>query len=145
MRIGSLRHTNAEWYSYLPLKWSDGPIVILGSKIYPNLEQTIENNYNNALQKVQNILNIWKSRDFSLVGKVHIISSLAVSQFLYHLQVLPSPQKDTYNAYNKIIKSFLWGEGRTKIAPSRLSQEHDRLGLKLTDLELKDKALKLAR
>ena len=94
LRIGSLHHTNAMWYSDLPLKWSDGPVKILGLNVFPKLSQTCDVNYSNALAKSANILARWSNRDLSLIGKRHIVNTLVISQFLYLFQILPSPSME---------------------------------------------------
>ena len=50
MRIGSLANTNAKIYTTLPIKWSDGPVRILGINWYPNIWDTINYNYEQALK-----------------------------------------------------------------------------------------------
>ena len=145
MRVGSLRHTTAKWYSSLPIKWSDGSMKILGLSVHPTLHETICKNYELALNKAENLCKIWTSRGLSLVGKVCVVNTLVASQFLYLLQVLPTPPKDIFDKYDKIIRDFIWDHGKTKIAKERLIQDYQDCGLRLIDLTLKDKSIKISK
>ena len=59
LRIGSLRKSDAKFVSDLPIIWSEGPVKILGIQMYSNLTETVRNNYENAIQKVEQIVNAW--------------------------------------------------------------------------------------
>ena len=62
LRIGSLRGTDAKYYSKLPLHWSDGPIKILGLKVVPNFEEMARLNYVDLLEKAENFLKLLAKR-----------------------------------------------------------------------------------
>ena len=114
MRIGATTGSNAEIYSRLPLTWSDGPIKVLGMWFYPNMKDTIERNYGDKIEKIQNIFKIWRKRSLTLIGKVLVINTLAVSQMLYCLQVLPMPSKMIIDRYNDLVRHFLWDDKKTQ-------------------------------
>ena len=67
-RIGSIRYSNAKFYTENPIQWSD-KINVLGVDIGPNL-QLLNMNYNELIVKSQTILDTWSSRSLSLIGKV---------------------------------------------------------------------------
>ena len=74
----------------------------------------------------------------------HIVNTLAVTQFLYPLQILPSPPEECITYFNKLVKGFIWDNKKSKISNVRLQQEWEYGGVKLVDLMLKDKSLKLS-
>ena len=121
MLIGSLQNTNAKMYSELPLHWSDGPIKILGVKFHPVMEESMQINYEEALEKAQSISQLWSvTGGLSLVGKTLIVNTLLISQFVYKLQCLPTPHQNVFERYDKIVKNFLWENRKAKIASDRL-------------------------
>ena len=142
LRLGSLRNTDAEYYSGLPIKWSDGPVKILGIYVFPDLDVMSEYNYLETIQKICNICKIWSYRSLSLLGKILVVNTLVISLFIYRLQVLSSPSQDILKRYKDIITEFLWEHKRPKIAYNRLITSYEQGGLQLQDLKLKDQALK---
>ena len=59
LRVRSLSETNAEFYSTLPLKWSDGTVQVLGILIANNITDTTKFNYEIALQKAKAVAKMW--------------------------------------------------------------------------------------
>ena len=76
--IGSLKYSDAEYYSGLSLKWSDGPIHILGIDIHNNPDVTAKENYMEILEKVKTICSVWAKRSLSLLGKILVVNTLIV-------------------------------------------------------------------
>ena len=79
MRLGACTGSNAKIYSKLPLIWSDSPMRILGIKVFPRCEDIVNSNYQNTLDKVDNIFKTWKWRNLSLIGKVQLVNTLAIA------------------------------------------------------------------
>ena len=72
MRIGSVATSNARIYTTYPIKWSDGPIKVLGVRFYNNSKDTLNQNYNDKFEKIENIFKVWGNRSLSLIGKIVI-------------------------------------------------------------------------
>ena len=70
LRIGSLRSTDAQFYSRLPLHWSDGPVTILGIDITGDWITTAQINYEKTLKKVESTFKIWSKRSLTVLGKI---------------------------------------------------------------------------
>lgn len=145
MRIGSLYKTNAKFYSDLPLKWSDGPIRVLGMYVHPQYTRLLELNYDDILLKVENLFHVWNTRSLTPVGKITVINALCNSQFVYKLQSLPTPPQYIFDNYTKAIREFIWDGKKAKIKLDRLCASYKEGGLQLRDLRLVDKSLKLAK
>ena len=62
------------------LKWPKDKVKSLGIWISTNPELSASLNYNEKLEKVKEILRCWKYRRLTLLGKITVIKSLAVSQ-----------------------------------------------------------------
>ena len=88
-RIGSIHNTNAMFYTQPQLAWTNEPVNILGIHVCCDEKTMVEINYRPLISKVKQILLSWSNRSLSLLGKVLIINSLIVSQFVYKMAVLP--------------------------------------------------------
>lgn len=143
MRVGSLHRSNAMFYSTLPLKWSDGPIKILGLWIHPQCEQTVSLNYDHMLDKMNSLLQVWSTRMLTPIGKIQIVNSVMNAQISYKLQCLPSPPKAFFRKYKKLVRMFIWSGKKAKISYTRLISSHAKGGLQLRDLQLIDRTFKV--
>ena len=96
---------------------------------------------NLKLRKLQTTLDMWSARDLSLFGRVMILKSLG--QLIYSSSILNIPEGFAHLVKTKLCK-FLWKNKRDKINRSGLYQDLDKGGLRLIDIEIMFKALKLA-
>ena len=142
-RIGSIRHSDAKLYTLKPFKWETDPISLLGVDITHNFADLVHRNYNQVFKKLDKIIELWGNRNLSLHGKIITVNVLMSSQFVYKLACLNSPTNDHYNQYKKTIRNFIWEGKNPKIAYSTLISSISEGGVKLVDLERKDKALKI--
>ena len=60
-------------------------------------------NYDQQLEKIKNITNIWKVRDLSLIGSIVILKFLALSKLAHLFFMLPNPTDSFYVKLKKII------------------------------------------
>ena len=141
-RLGSLAKVDAQKYC-AKLSWSETELNILGVNITHKIEKTIQSNYERILVKVGATLNVWRRRNLSLVGKVLIINTLAVSLFKYQMLVLPTIEESVVKKFNAIINDFFWSSRKPKISMQTLQLEKFQGGLGLVDIVLKDKSLKI--
>ena len=144
LRIGSLRNTDAKFYSTLPIKWSDGLVKILGFHIMSTLQETTRMNYQIAMEKVINTIKTRTSKSVSMLGRTQIVNSLLIPQFIFRMSALPSPGKEAYDEFRKAITNFIWDGKRARIKYNRLVNTFEKGGIKLTDLKLKDTSIKVA-
>ena len=113
--------------------------VILGIDTNPTSNQFFE-----ILNNGNKILEHWKRRGLSLMGKILIVNTLFVSLFVYAFQVLEDPQQELFDVYNECIKRFLWNDKKEKIKISVLQGPREGGGLKLCNLFCKLRSLKIA-
>ena len=102
----------------------------------------IERNYSILLQKVRDKIMMWRFRTLTPSGKVQIMNSLLSSVFAYKLLCLPTPLENILKQYKEKIVKFLWAGYANKIPYFKAIQNLEIGGLKLADLQIKDKALK---
>ena len=99
-------------------------------------------NYIKALNKVDNVLETWSNRKISIIGKITVVNTLVSTLFTNMFLCLLSPDKEFFHRYRQLVLRFLWDEKTPRICYDRLVQDYKDLGLKLINLELKDRALK---
>ena len=140
-RIGSIRNTNARFYSNKKLVWSDEDIELLGVTITNGPIQNSQD-YEKSIEKMKSVMNTWILRTLTLMGKVQVINTLMASLFVYKMMVHPNLTKEQLMKIMGIIKIFVWGEKRAKIKMEMLYNPKEYGGLKLVNFVHKQTALK---
>ena len=141
LRIGKDRDNDI--YNNLGLK-SVQVVKILGVNINNNIMEVTENLYRTQLDKMNNILKMWQMRNITSCGKVVLIKSFAVSQFVYFMSVLPSVDNTTFQDIEKALFKFIWDNKPDKIARKQLYGTFQEGGLNMVHLQTQFKALKIA-
>ena len=100
-------------------------------------------NFNLKINKLQTNLDIWKSRDLTLFGKVMIIKALGVASLIYSASNINVPKDIISNVKGRLFR-FIWKNKMDKINRVGLYQDYEKGGLCMTDIEIMIKALRLA-
>ena len=139
MWIGSSRGNETKPFG---IKWPDEPIKALG--VYYSYDSKLlhEKNFIEKLDSIKKLINIWSSRGLSIYGKVTIIKSFIIPKFIYISSLLPTP-KDIIKDLNQLLYKFLW-KGVDKTTRLSTINEYEKGGLKMIDLELMVKSLRLS-
>ena len=74
------------------------------------------------------------ARRLTLLGKITIIKSLAMSQIVYQLSSLPSHQTVVHEI-NSISYDFLWDSKGNKIKQTEIVNDYNKGGLKMIDIQ----------
>ena len=108
-------------------------IKILG--IYFSYSKKLKNekNFLDHVTKLQKVINIWKMRNLSLLGKITIFKTLAHSKII-HLALVTNVPTATIELLSKIQKEFLWGKNKSKIKHDTLCNDYENGGLKSVDI-----------
>ena len=142
--MGPWKNSDAKFYTLKRLYWSPNSITILGFKIYPDIGTIHKENFDVVLKKVDEIITRWKGRKLTLMGKVMVINHLINSLMIHKLIALPTPTDQFFKEYKAKIMDFMW-EGRpAKIRYEKIIQNYEKHRLKLIDIKVKEKALKIA-
>ena len=99
--------TGTLWYEMMSSKY----LEYLTLKI-KKLEN--EKNFLNHIIKLQNVLNMWRMRNVSLLGEISFFKTLAFSKII-HLTLVTSVPSSTIDLLNKKQKYFLWNKKNAKI------------------------------
>ena len=82
-------------------------------------DRFVNSNFIQKIEKIRSILDNWSARRLTLLGKITIIKTLAVSQIVYILSSLPTPP-DILKTINSILYDFLWDGKCDKIKRTNL-------------------------
>jgi hypothetical protein len=104
----------------------------------------IEQNYSLAIGKMENVIRLYQNVPLSLIGKVTVIKSLVIPKLVHILQVLPLPSKKYIDQINRLVRNFLWNNGKAKISLKQLTQCYEDGGLNLTDIVTLNNAIKIS-
>ena len=109
--------------------------------------------YNKALAEKENfyslsldyhaLLNIWKQRWLSLVGKIQIFKTLVASKPVYADSMISVPQKFC-GTLKSLHREFIWNGKKAKIKHSSLIGECRDGGLLTVDIDTKIPSLKIS-
>ena len=122
-------------------KWPKGKVKALGFWFSSDSNITVSHNYIDKVEKVKAMLSCWKFRRLSLLGKITVIKSLAVSQLVYILAPLQTDQK-AIKEINVLFYKFLWDGKGDKIKRNVMINDFSEGGLKMIDIESFNKSLK---
>jgi len=139
----SLRKWSNNINKPLNLKWLHSPVKILGIHFSYDEKRNNDLNFIQKIQKLQTKLDMWSARDFTIFERTMILKTLGLSKLAYSASNLVVPQGIADTKKTKSFK-FLWRNKKDKIKRSGLYQEPDRGGIRMTDLNIMFKALKLA-
>ena len=107
-----------------PILWAKEKVYALGVWLSTSVDKQLEANFMEKIIKLESILKSWSARRLTLFGKITIIKSLAVSQIVYLLSALPSPQ-GILQKNNSLLYDFLWGSKSEKIKRTEMINEYD--------------------
>ena len=140
-RIGSLAKTNAAMYTTKNFIWTNDNIDTLGVLLDCS-GQAVPENFSKISDKVEGTLKNWYLRKLTLTGKIQVINTLIASKFVYKMSVLQNFSPVQLNQANRIIRDFLWDQKPDKIPLHVLQLDYLQGGLRLVDLDSRQKALK---
>ena len=102
----------------------------------------IEANFFEKIEKIKKILSNWSARRLTLLGIIAILKSLAVSQIVYVLSSLPTPQ-GLIQEINVLLYDFLWDSKSDKIKRTEMINSYSKGGLKMIDIQSFNQSLKM--
>ena len=99
-------------------------------------------NFEKCLKDVKVMLNIWRKRNLSLLGKIQIVKTFAISKFVFCGSVLPVPMF-VIKELEQVIKDFVWNGKKRYIKKATLLGSYEQGGLAMIDIPCFFSALKI--
>ena len=89
------------------IRYVKGPVKILGIWIGKDFEEMIEKNFENKVKKLTHLINMWKSRNLSIKGKITLLRAQAMPLILYPCTILYVPE-EKLKEIDQIFFDFIW-------------------------------------
>jgi len=99
-------------------------------------------NYQGKVHEVEDILNDWRNKRLTLIGKIIVIKALAASQFVYILS--SSSRSKSLKETNNLHFKSLWDNKGNKIKQTEKIADYQDRGQKMLDIIEFNKALKIS-
>ena len=116
------------------IKWSEEPVKVLGVYVGWNLLVASRLTIEEKIVNIKKLIASWKHRKLTLNGKVLIIKSLALSQIIYIMNLLPFPDESIKEVEN-ILYDFLWNGKTHKVKKSVIIQDFKAGGHNMADIQ----------
>ena len=138
MYVGNINQKDCN----IPFRVSNDYMKILGINMGVKEKEARDETWNGVINKVKNTLNAWKPRRLKLKGKVLVVNALILSQIVYALTVIDMPEW-VHKELNSTITNYIWDGKLARIAQKTLIGKYEEGGLKLVDLNIKKKAIRI--
>ena len=100
-----------------------------------SLSNAVNINYADKIEKAQDWVSRWSRRYLTLYGKVTVIKTLLVSQFVYLIIPLLTPPKETLNKIQADLYKFIWGGKPDKIKREVTNNYKEHGGLNMIEFK----------
>ena len=141
--FGSMEGSKRKLCQDRSLDWDVTEFTILGVNFVVEIERIWHVNMDKKIQEIQRLLTRWKRRDLTILGKITVIKSLAISKLIHLLIALPNPPQQFFNQITKLFYNFIWNEGPDRVKREVLCNTYDMGGAKMVDIKHFADALKL--
>jgi len=118
----------------LGIRWPKEPIRILGVYVSYDKGKCDEINFESKVSKCNSVLNEWKGRNLTLIGRVQIVKTFIISMFLYVTSTIVMPHRYMKQIDN-MVRYFVWRGGKSKVSKSILQNNKCNGGLELPSME----------
>ena len=142
--IGSPSNSNDRLCTNFDLDWTQGPFKVLGVNFASVINNILELNQHEVLNKAENICKQWAKRKLTLIGRITIIKYLAMSKFTHLFIALPNPPPELIKYLDKLFYKFLWNNGPDRIKRSVIIKNLNEGGLRMMNTSYFIKALKIS-
>ena len=90
-------------------------------------------NFRNTLKSLKKASNFWKWRGLSLLGRIKITKTYAISKLMFRASVLPI-SKDLIKEADSLFYYFIWN-GKDKVKRNVMISEVEKSGLNMLDID----------
>jgi len=117
----------------LGIKWPENPLKILGVYCSYDIQECNKLNFETRIDKCKKVINEWKSRNLTMIGRIQILKTFIVSQFLYIVSATVMPERYV-TTINNLIVNFVWKGRKAKLARDILYKDVENGGLNVPEM-----------
>ena len=99
-------------------------------------------NYELCLESIRTLLNNWRWRPLTILGKITVVKSLALSKLVHLFMAIPNPPTNYLKRLESVIYKFIW-KGVDKVKRSVMIGKIEQGGLNMIHLESFSNSLKI--
>ena len=133
--IGKKKHVKEKIDTGKNLVWGNTDFNLLGINFSVDLNYMEDMNYKHSIESVKELLNKWKKRFLTPLGKITVIKTLALAKFNHLFTSLPTPTPDKIKTINNLFYSFIWDDKPDKINRNLKTKSFQKGGLNMIDTE----------
>jgi len=137
--LGSLKDSSN---SVGGITWTSDLVKALGVYFGHDVKKKIWANWHERLAQVENCLKLWDKRNITLLGRILIVKTFAVSKLTFLSSVMECTES-YLKQINRTLFNFIWKGKRDHVKRDTMIASKIEGGLKMVDFRLKDKALKV--
>ena len=127
----------------LNLNWTKEPVRTLGIFVSYDENANEKRKFTFQVQKLITNLDVWRSRNLSLFGRVLITKSLGIAHLINYMLMLVTPSK-IVSCVTTSLFDFIWCKKPDNIKRQVMYQDYVDGGLRVPHMEVMAKSLKLA-
>ena len=126
------------------LVWGATEFDLLGIHFTVDLENITTLNFMPILTKCEKILNQWKRRRLTPLGRITVVKTFILSSFNHIFSSLPYPNAPLIKKLNSLVYSFVWDNKPDKINRKLITNSYGNGGLNMVDIDIFIKCQKIA-
>ena len=131
--IGKEKFSSKTIKTKFKLAWGVTEFKLLGVNFHMNLEQMVKKNYEDRIERMKKMINFWKRRYLSPLGKITVVKTLFIPIFNHLFISLPNPTENILKSINDIFFDFIW-QGPSKIKKSVIIKDYSEGGLRMINV-----------
>ena len=125
------------------LDWGTIQFYLLGLRFPVNLDKMTTLNYSLAFEKAKKLLQSWKWRPLTPIGRITVIKTFILSKFVHLFTTIPSPDHQLIKETNSLLSGYMRNQKPDKIKRSIIIQYFNKGGLRMLDLQCFIQSLKV--
>ncbi len=133
-----------DFYRMSGLDWVTGNLNILGINFTASLYNICELNYSEKIKQMKSLFRTWGKRKLTLLGRIAVVKSLAISKFVHLFLSLPNPPEHIVKELNSLCFKFIWNDKPDKIKRINIVKDYKHGGLGTANLQKFIDALKIS-
>ena len=138
MWLGSWRERTDTPFGF---RWPTETIYVLGIHFSYNLNLCSYRNFESKLNELEKLLNSWKRRKLTFLGKINIVKYLGLSKLIFNASVLLIPE-DFAKRVDAVTFDFIWDGKPHQIKKTTLIGDREKGGLNMIQFTSMNKSLK---
>ena len=133
--IGDKKHSAEKLPVLHKLEWGTDKFNLLGVHFSVDMHEITDLNYSAILEQTKKIIQSWKRRSLTPVGKITVIKTFILSKFNYLFSSIPSPNDEFLKKLNQLLFNYLWSGKPDKVKRLCVTQDYINCGMRMVNVK----------